>query len=207
VKLSKKTIKEYSTDCEVVSTKDMSSRSLKMIKKMTNKNPIKVPIRQKGMTARGRRLCCHANVESLVRNYGGERVTGYHVASCPDQTNLMPHSVWRTPEGKLVDVTKRTVEQNEENPSQDKSVCYFIIITDDSRTIVPQVVIPMTTNRSMKGQILVEKIGKSHNGMEELDLMTFDKTPKVVKFVRKVDDICDYYQVDVDKYDWFKKSA
>lgn len=207
MKLSKKTIKEYSNEYEVVSTKDMTSRVLKVIKKITNKTPIKIPIRQKGMTSTGKMLACHFNVEYLVRNYGGERITGYYVSAWDNQIQLLPHSVWKTPEGKLVDVTARTDDQIKRNPSQDKSVCYFIAISNDPRTIVPQIIIPITTNKSMKGEVVIEKIDKVWKG-EYWERIYAKKTPKVVKFTRKVDDIFDFYGLDsLDEWDWFQKVA
>jgi hypothetical protein len=143
----------------------------------------------------------------LVRNYGGERITGYYVSAWDNQIQLLPHSVWKTPEGKLVDVTARTDDQIKRNPSQDKSVCYFIAISNDPRTIVPQIIIPITTNKSMKGEVVIEKIDKVWKG-EYWERIYAKKTPKVVKFTRKVDDIFDFYGLDsLDEWDWFQKVA
>ena len=203
--MNKKTRKEYLNGYEIVSSKDMSSRILKNIKKMTNKTPIKIPIRQSGMTATGRELSCHMNVEHLVRNYGGERITGYYINQMLDQTNLMPHAVWKTPEGKLVDVTQRTDEQNNGNPSQDKSVCYFIPITNDPAIAIAEVRFHTTSNKSFSAPISIIKVGKTFDGYA-CEWMKFNKPQKVIKFCRKIS-LSSFYQIDMDAFDWFEKVA
>lgn len=68
--------------------------------------PIKVTPRQTGMTATGTSAHCHANVRELVNNYGGKMITGYELCGSPNGMILNWHSVWQTPEGKVVDVTQ-----------------------------------------------------------------------------------------------------
>jgi len=68
--------------------------------------PIKVTPRQTGMTATGTFAHCHANVRELVNGYGGKMITGYELDVCPKGMKLNWHSVWQTPEGKVVDVTQ-----------------------------------------------------------------------------------------------------
>jgi len=66
-----------------------------------------VPIRKRGMTGSGVELDCHTNVSKLVHTYGGYDVRGYYVVYKENLKTFgfFPHSVWETPEGKLVDVT------------------------------------------------------------------------------------------------------
>lgn len=48
----------------------------------------------------------------------------------------MTHSVWLTPEGKLVDVTSRTTTQDEDNLSTDKTIQYFIPVSTDGKSLL-----------------------------------------------------------------------
>ena len=50
---------------------------------------------------------CHSNVSKLVSTYGGSEIRGYYVDYLRklDIFSFTPHSVWKTPEGKLVCVT------------------------------------------------------------------------------------------------------
>ena len=74
-----------------------------------------VPIRKTGMTGSGMKGECHDNVSKIQSVYGGKVVTGFVICRDtvideirPGEVNVfrfMSHSVWMTPEGKLVDVT------------------------------------------------------------------------------------------------------
>ena len=197
--------KNFSTKYEAVSIKDMRSRDLKMIKKITNITPIKIPIRKNGMTSQGKKLCCHMNVEQLVRNYGGERITGYYISVADGEISLMVHAVWKTPEGKLVDVTQRTVAQKTVNPSQDEYICYFIPMTNDPEIAIPQILFKTTTNKSMIAPIKIEKIAKTFNPHHQ-DRLDFYKPQKAIKYSRKIN-LSNYYQVCMDEYDGFKEAV
>jgi len=64
-----------------------------------------VPIRKKGMTGSGKEGKCHSNTMLLATNYGGSVVLGYCVSFEDDFIRFYTHSVWKTPEGNVVDVT------------------------------------------------------------------------------------------------------
>lgn len=68
-----------------------------------------VELRQNGLTSTGRKLQCHLNVKALVKRYGGSRIQGYLIKTTKTANGkaieFTHHSVWRTPENKLVDVT------------------------------------------------------------------------------------------------------
>ena len=72
---------------------------------------LEVPLREKGYTASGKSFRCHTNVNTLMKKYGGSRILGYAIAivNCPytgrKEYVFNSHSCWKTPEGKLVDVT------------------------------------------------------------------------------------------------------
>jgi len=74
-----------------------------------------VPIRKVGMTGSGKEYDCHSNVSKLVSVYGGKRVVGYSLEFNKEYNEFLfsPHSVWETPEGKLVDVTLNWKQDDE----------------------------------------------------------------------------------------------
>ncbi len=69
--------------------------------------PIKVSVRKKGKLSNGIVGKCHNNVCEVVKHLGGKQVVGYYVQRQDDveQTALLHHSIWLSPEGKYVDVT------------------------------------------------------------------------------------------------------
>jgi hypothetical protein len=75
--------------------------------------------------ADGQRLRCFRNVEEHVRKCGGELVMGWIVAGrCP-----VSHAVWRSPEGRLVEVTPGHAKHDfYADPMAPKTPCtiYFV---------------------------------------------------------------------------------
>ncbi len=71
--------------------------------------PILVEPRQTGLTSTGIAGECHSNVRELVKRYGGQQITGFELSYVDDSSinpiHLNWHSIWKTPEGKFVDVT------------------------------------------------------------------------------------------------------
>jgi len=120
--------------CESVKREELPSYLNKVISKMRLPNPIKVPIRKRGMTSSGKEMSCHINVNTLTEVYGGKRMIGYLIGKTDDRIDLFSHSVWMTPENKLCDVTRKTELQNSFHPNQnDLDYQYFIpilVITD-----------------------------------------------------------------------------
>lgn len=74
---------------------------------------IKVPHRTKGMTSSGITGRCHCNVGLLVSTYGGKHIKGYALDYSDGILELYWHSVWLTPEGKLVEVTGSNFDFND----------------------------------------------------------------------------------------------
>jgi len=118
--------------CEVATNFKGINTVKRYISLFNSTDVIRVPRRQNGMTSSGEFNECHDNVKLLVELYGGTRVTGYLIDTLPKiprYISFLCHSVWKTPEGKLVDVTKF----KNENPShnlfipirevKDKSEC------------------------------------------------------------------------------------
>ena len=67
-----------------------------------NRVVLKVPVRKNGLTGSGYKSRCHDNCELLVTMFGGSVCVGYMVAVTKENLTLTSHSVWMTPEGKLV---------------------------------------------------------------------------------------------------------
>ena len=73
--------------------------------------PVVVSPRKEGLTSTGRPQQCHKNVEELVLKYGGEGIYGFELFQYMNSSiKLNYHSVWKTPEGKFVDVTQMGYE-------------------------------------------------------------------------------------------------
>ena len=100
---------------------------LPFMKKLGIRDVYEVPSRKKGMTSSGQMNQCHSNAAKLQITYGGKVASGFllHrekvVQLTPAQReyyseeqksfalvewSCIPHSVWMTPEGKLVNVTQ-----------------------------------------------------------------------------------------------------
>lgn len=68
--------------------------------------------RKRGITSSGKPNRCHANVVLAVKAFGGKRIWGWSIccdlsADAPNEyLMLFSHSIWETPEGEWVDLTK-----------------------------------------------------------------------------------------------------
>jgi len=72
-----------------------------------------VPRRKRGMTSSGKENECHSNVRLLTRNYGGSCILGFTVIPWSHTgIGFLSHSVWETPEGRVVDVTNTGNERD-----------------------------------------------------------------------------------------------
>lgn len=90
----------------------LSKKYRKFMRQMGMKDVYEVPIRKNGMTGSGHKAYCHNNASKLQAIYGGKVVTGFAISIAfidESETTMgvefLTHSVWQTPEGKLVDVT------------------------------------------------------------------------------------------------------
>ena len=98
--------------CDTVKSEEQTPYVNKLLIDMKLPNPIKVPQRKRGLTSSGKELRCHSNVYHLVHLYGGKRMLGYMVQRDErGSVGLFSHSVWITPEKKVVDVTKKNKRQ------------------------------------------------------------------------------------------------
>ena len=123
---SPKLISPNTYGCEIVK-EELPLYVKKIISKMGLPNPIKVPIRKRGMTSSGREYNCHNNVDTIISVYGGKRMIGYNIGEKEGSMDLMCHSLWITPENELVDVTRKDKEQNSWNINKgDLDFQYFI---------------------------------------------------------------------------------
>jgi len=97
--------------CDEVKKEELPIFVNKVISKMRLPNPIKVPIRKRGMTSSGEEYCCHRNVETIICVYGGRRMIGYNIGVKDGCLNLMSHSLWITPQNEMVDITRKSENQ------------------------------------------------------------------------------------------------
>jgi hypothetical protein len=100
--------------CEV-SDDYLNINQKKILKKIGLANVLKVTRRKKGMTSSGIGGQCHGNVYKLVNLYGGQQLLGYALQTNSGYDGLRCfqvywHSVWITPEGKLVDPTESVIK-------------------------------------------------------------------------------------------------
>ena len=121
----------YSYGCEVVKEKYLPKFVNSFVSTSGLNRVIKVPQRKRGLTSSGKERNCHPNVQLLVDTYGGKRMVGYEVSMnkfCDIRFfDILFHSVWMTPENKLVDVTKK------DDPSilHGDEIQYFIPVSTD----------------------------------------------------------------------------
>jgi len=103
---------------------DTSDLSIKMIKKLNSVGlkVIRVPIRMSGVSSQGQLSKCHINVKKIVKKYGGKRLIGHTIKVHEDGIEAFDHSVWITPENKVVCICK--VNRSEEE--LDKGYVLFI---------------------------------------------------------------------------------
>tara|TARA_E500000178_G_scaffold257195_1_gene253740 strand:- start:446 stop:1189 length:744 start_codon:yes stop_codon:yes gene_type:complete len=135
----------YNTyNCDV-SNDFLDKSEYRALRKMKLGKILKVPVRQNGLTSSGKFRECHSNVERLVETYGGKHIVGYGLQrmkkkmvqegttdknsdktsysdSKVEHINFYNHSVWLTPEGKLVCVTPSPFKKDLEG------ICHFIPI-------------------------------------------------------------------------------
>lgn len=98
----------------------LSKKYHKFMRKMGMSNVYEIPIRKNGLTGSGVLGKCHGNVAKLVTVYGGKVVNGFTIAKDFDSAiggkllTFSNHSVWQTPEGKLVDVTYNKLKREQD---------------------------------------------------------------------------------------------
>ena len=96
----------------------MPDRIASLLIKIGMKKSRDVKVRRNCLTGSGKSNMCHHNVTSLVSVYRGHRVVGF--MPTPDVRNktrgwsFICHSVWLTPEGKMVDVTAHNFTDEDE---------------------------------------------------------------------------------------------
>ena len=135
--------KENSYGCELVHYNELPSYVNYLIQRMELNRPIKVPIRKKGMTSSGKETYCHPNVQLLVNKFGGKRLVGYILQKHSYRKKgirtkgfeLLYHSVWITPEGKTVDVTKKYDSQKKSMINKNYDFQYFIPVTTEDQVL------------------------------------------------------------------------
>lgn len=108
---------------ENVTTEDIPFKYLQKLQGMGFK-PIRVPVRQTGLSSEGTLLRCHGNVYRMVEKYGGMRLEGHEILIPKDDEEGiygMSHSVWLTPENKLTCISKSNYEKDKRLLSDERT--------------------------------------------------------------------------------------
>ena len=102
--------------CEV-SNDYISKNQMELLGKIGLRNIIKVKRRKRGMTSSMKILGCHSNVRILVEQFGGKQLVGYVIEKEKDGIpfQILYHSVWITPEGKVIDPTSLPEDEMKED--------------------------------------------------------------------------------------------
>jgi len=110
-------------------TDEVSKDYANWIRETFKSEIVKVPVRHEGMTGSGYSNRCHHNVQLLVNTYGGSRIGGFIVVNNIKIRNenvieLLYHSIWMTPENKIVDVTAN-------NFTEDSQINFLPVVIED----------------------------------------------------------------------------
>ena len=89
-----------------IDNQDLHPKKQKMLKQLGLPMPIRVRIRMRGLSSKGTPKRCHNNVVKMVQRYGGKRLVGHTIESNKGRLEVLDHSVWITPENKIVCITK-----------------------------------------------------------------------------------------------------
>jgi hypothetical protein len=89
-----------------IDSQDLLPKKQKMLKQLGLPISIRVPIRMRGLSSTGTPSLCHNNVTKMVKRYGGKRLVGHTIESHKGGLEVFDHSVWITPENKVVCITK-----------------------------------------------------------------------------------------------------
>ena len=95
-----------------ITNEDLHPKKLKILKQLGLPLPIRVPIRMRGLSSKGTYKRCHNNVIKMVQKYGGKRLVGHEVIPYKRGLEVLDHSVWITPENKIVCITKENYSKN-----------------------------------------------------------------------------------------------
>jgi hypothetical protein len=92
-------------------TQKIPSNVREGMSKLTGDDCYLIKRRKKGLTGKGIQGNCHFNVQQWVDKIGGERIRGWLLYRNRSLMNKglwiwVFHSVWKTPEGEIVDVTQ-----------------------------------------------------------------------------------------------------
>ena len=102
--------------CEV-SNDYIPKNQMELLGKIGLRNIIKVKHRKNGMTSSMNMNGCHSNVRILVEQFGGKQLVGYVIEKEKDGIpfHIFYHSVWITPEGKVIDPTSLPEDEMKED--------------------------------------------------------------------------------------------
>ena len=128
-------------------------------------------VRTRGKTGNMVQGMCHDNVAELVTRYGGKHLTGYSISKRKgNKTQVTLHSIWETPEGKFVEVTKTqsgmfrnadlfaVIHENKQRKSIKFPPLLETMVFEDSNVLVFQGFDPLT---NLPYKVLKSRVKKS----------------------------------------------
>jgi hypothetical protein len=134
--------------CEVINTE--SCPDYRFLLRDGHRTILKVPVRKSGITSWGKAFCCHFNCNTLLHWVGGKVLRGYWIHKTGSEYKLDFHSVWITPEGRAVCVTRYPGDENRDFrlfvPIYESSL-------DDPFIIYPEIDVKKLGGRKFKIQL------------------------------------------------------
>ena len=151
--------------------------------------PIVVTPRQTGMTSTGQTGDCHANVRELVQKYGGKQITGYELWKYGDSVELNWHSVWQTPENKVVDVTCISdYDQTKQEPRTEEYLFIPLCYTRDNFFVKK----PNTKPALLKNKCILKERNRVNEDIVERVVQTFEGKNQIsLSFFGNIDFVFD----------------
>ncbi|QDU25881.1 hypothetical protein ETAA8_09530 [Anatilimnocola aggregata] len=147
---------------------------------------------------------CWQNVAGRIKQFGGEAVRGWAVAYKGDIIHLVPHVVWRSPEGTLYEITPITILNRDGSAG--------VRFSETKRFLVDSTVRPQTSSQYLydgKDRRYLDAVKAFRNaekwierGRPQTFLHHFNRG------VRKVCEACNISDTDLkEAYDSGNKSA
>jgi len=159
----------------------------------TGSDCLLVEHRQKGKTGSGKKLNCHRNVKHWVEKLGGEQIYGWVLTRNRDLLNRgayiwIFHSIWKTPENKLADVTMNPLYDNLDLitfwTDSNRSMNWNELISYNNVEVYENNAIAEHVSNIMKYSIAPGKVYWGNNGLY-MTLEEDDGTYKIVTEARE----------------------
>ena len=133
-------------NCEVLET--LKHAEYRFLHEAGHKKILKVRTRQNGLTAYGKSYRCHHNCNNMMYWKGGSVLRGYTLEKQKKGYRLDFHSIWITPEGKGVCITRY---DDEKHPEYRLFIPIYETKLDSEFWILPDIDIKKVSASAKKG--------------------------------------------------------